>query len=327
MTIRYGMPPRVLVTGASGFIGRHCLPDLQRRGYDVHAVSSREASNEASRATWHTADLLEPGAAERIVAEVEPTHLLHLAWIVAPGELISSPLNVRWVQVGADLVGAFQRLGGERVVVCGSAYEYDWRYGYCSEELTPLAADTLVRGLEERLALPVRRHARRLVDVTGVGARLLPLRAARASCEARALGDPVPLAGEAAACSHGRQVRDYLHVADVASALVTLVDSDLAGARNVCSGVPVTLREVVLSVGAKLDRPDLIKLGAIPARANDAPLVVGDPNRLPDARLAAALRPRQRLDRPYRVVASRRAPRRRLTRDPPPRTLGEELTQ
>lgn len=274
------MPPRVLVTGASGFIGRHCLPDLQRRGYDVHAVSSREASNGASGATWHTADLLEPGAAERIVAEVEPTHLLHLAWIVAPGELISSPLNVRWVQVGADLVGAFQRLGGERVVVCGSAYEYDWRYGYCSEELTPLAADTLYGASKNALHY--------LFDGM-LGGSSTSLAWARVfflygphEHPARLVPSVIRslLAGEAAACSHGRQVRDYLHVADVASALVTLVDSDLAGAANVCSGVPVTLREVVLSVGAKLGHPDLIKLGAIPARANDAPLVVGDPNRL-----------------------------------------------
>jgi nucleoside-diphosphate-sugar epimerase len=40
------------------------------------------------------------------------------------------------------------------------------------------------------------------------------------------------------------------------------------------------LREIVLTIGRLLEKPDLIKLGAIPARANDTPLVVGENTRL-----------------------------------------------
>ena len=71
-----------------------------------------------------------------------------------------------------------------------------------------------------------------------------------------------------------------MHVQDVADGLVALLDSDVRGAVNVASGQATTLREIVLTIGRLLERPDLIQLGAIPARANDAPLVVGDNTRL-----------------------------------------------
>ena len=54
------------------------------------------------------------------------------------------------------------------------------------------------------------------------------------------------LRGEPAKCSHGRQIRDYMHVQDVANGLVALLDSDVRGAVNVSSGQATTLREIVL---------------------------------------------------------------------------------
>jgi len=77
-----------------------------------------------------------------------------------------------------------------------------------------------------------------------------------------------------------RQIRDYLHVQDVANGMVALLDSEVTGAVNVSSGQATTLREIVLTVGRVLEKPELIQLGAIPARANDAPLVVGENLRL-----------------------------------------------
>ena len=82
---------RVLVTGGSGFIGSHCLEPLLHRSFDVHAVSTRPHPGAITAVTWHAADLLDPAAATALVAEVQPSHLLHLAWIVTPGEMILSP--------------------------------------------------------------------------------------------------------------------------------------------------------------------------------------------------------------------------------------------
>jgi nucleoside-diphosphate-sugar epimerase len=83
------------------------------------------------------------------------------------------------------------------------------------------------------------------------------------------------LCDQPAPCSHGRQIRDYLHVQDVADGLVAALASDLRGAVNICSGEATTLRDIVTTIGRITGRESLVQLGAIPARANDAPLVVG----------------------------------------------------
>src|SRR5204862_6165408 len=73
------------------------------------------------------------------------------------------------------------------------------------------------------------------------------------------------LAGEPAACSHGTQIRDYLFAQDAADALITLLESDITGPLNLASGQPIALRDIVQCLGTLLGRPDLIRLGAIPA--------------------------------------------------------------
>jgi nucleoside-diphosphate-sugar epimerase len=83
------------------------------------------------------------------------------------------------------------------------------------------------------------------------------------------------LRGEPARCSHGRQIRDYLHVQDVADGLVAVLDSEVRDAINVSSGQPMTLREIASTIGRLTGRSELVHLGALPARANDVPLVVG----------------------------------------------------
>lgn len=90
------------------------------------------------------------------------------------------------------------------------------------------------------------------------------------------------LAGQPALCSPGDQVRDFLHVDDLAGALVTLLESDLTGPVNIGSGVPLSVAELARSIGRLLERPELVKLGARPAPAHEAPLVLADVGRLRD---------------------------------------------
>src|SRR5262245_54120594 len=71
---------RVLVTGATGFVGRCCIPTLTAAGDEVHGVTSTRPAGEHDGVTWHGVDLTQADAPARLVAEVQPTHLLHLAW-------------------------------------------------------------------------------------------------------------------------------------------------------------------------------------------------------------------------------------------------------
>ena len=60
--------------------------------------------------------------------------------------------------------------------------------------------------------------------------------------------------------------------------MVALFDAPAQGAYNIASGAPVTIRQIVELLGEITGRSDLLQIGAFPARANDAPLVLGDPS-------------------------------------------------
>jgi dTDP-6-deoxy-L-talose 4-dehydrogenase (NAD+) len=86
--------------------------------------------------------------------------------------------------------------------------------------------------------------------------------------------------GRAVELTDGRQVRDHLHVADVASGIVALLAPAAKGIYNVCSGEPVTLRTVLETVGDIVGRCDLLRFGARPHRANETMFLAGDSTRL-----------------------------------------------
>lgn len=75
-------------------------------------------------------------------------------------------------------------------------------------------------------------------------------------------------------------MRDFMHVADVAGAFVALLDSSVQGTINVASGHATTIRDVVRTIAAKLERPDLLELGARPTPPQEPPLLLADVRRL-----------------------------------------------
>lgn len=275
------MMKRVLLTGGSGFVGRHCLASLLAAGYHVHAVFSKRSVqfDMLPVVQWHQADLLDKLQVETLVAQVKPTHLLHLAWNVHPGKYWTDPENLSWVQASLHLLQNFAVHGGQRAVMAGTCAEYDWSYGYCVEEVTPLKPTTLYGTCKHALQLMMQAYAVQ-ANLSAAWGRIFflygpyeyPTRLVASVI--RALG-----AGESARCSHGQQIRDFLYVQDVADAFVALLDSDVTGPVNIASGEPVNLKEVIYKIAAHFNRFDLIELGAIPA-INDPPLLLASVQRL-----------------------------------------------
>lgn len=272
---------RVLITGAGGFVGQRCLPLLQTLGYDVHAVSRSPRTDETAGVNWYNADLLDETQIYELLERVKPTHLMHLAWYTEHGKFWTAVENLQWVGASISLFEKFASLGGTRMVATGTCAEYaPDDHAPCSELSTPLVPATLYGACKHAVQVVFESFARqagvssawgRIFFPYGPGeppGRLIP-------SVARAL-----LAGEPARCSHGRQVRDFIYVEDVASALVALLDSSAEGAVNIGSGQPVTLRQVIDKVAERTGHVELVQLGAIPASAGELPSLYADTRRL-----------------------------------------------
>ena len=276
--------PRVLVTGAGGFIGRHALAPLAGRGFEVHAVTRRDPPAPSSPdVRWHRADLLAANGRDALLAAVAPTHLLHLAWYAEHGRFWTSAENLRWVAATIALVQAFAEGGGRRAVLAGSCAEYRWGdRGPCIEGVTPLQPATLY-GTAKHATRAVIQSAAEELGIEFAWGRVFFLYGPHeapgrlVASVARAL-----VAGECAATGDGTQIRDLLHVADVAAAFAALLDSGVRGAVNIGSGEGRPLREVIDAIGAATGRADLLDIGALAPRPDDPRELVADVARLRD---------------------------------------------
>lgn len=110
---------RVLVTGATGLIGRQTLAPLIAAGHEVHGLSRHVVDREGAR--WHSVDLLDDSARARAIELVGAEALLHLAWHTDVATVYNDAANDRWLDASIDLIARFRMVGGRRAVIAGSA--------------------------------------------------------------------------------------------------------------------------------------------------------------------------------------------------------------
>lgn len=282
--------PRILMTGATGFIGRRALPALAARA-EVHCVS-RRPPREAEGARWHSADLRDHAQIQRLVEEIRPTHLLHLAWETTHGSYYTTPDNVRWLEDSLQLLDSFIRTGGRRIVCAGSAAEYDLTTtGDLSEHTTPLRPNGLYGECKKALSEVVARYA------TDSGVESAWGRVFFCYGPGEAPSRTVPtlitslLRSGRVAFQDGRGIRDYVHVDDVAEGFVLLSFSSVSGAVNLASGHPVSLRDLVQLIARETG--GVVDLGTRPTPPYEPARVVADVTR---ARTELGWRPRRTLE-------------------------------
>jgi nucleoside-diphosphate-sugar epimerase len=271
---------RVLVTGAGGFIGRHCLPILISKSFEVHAADVVVPEETRYGLHWHQVDLLDTKQCSELLATICPTHLLHFAWYAKRSEYWNSLENIRWVEASLHLLRVLHMNGGKRVVMAGTCAEYDWRYGYCSEHVTPLVPLSLYGTCKNALQHLLKEFSR-VTGLSSAWGRIFFLYGPHENPN-RLVSSVILslLQNKTAPCSHGNQIRDFLHVEDVSAAFVDLLDSDVVGPVNIASGRPVAIKEIVYKVAENINRPELIQLGVVPVPRNEPRLLVGDVTRL-----------------------------------------------
>ncbi len=224
-------------------------------------------------------DFHKPTDWEDTLADLRPTGLVHLAWHAEPGNYRNHPGNLADLTASLRLFERAQAWGCDRFVGVGTCLEYAVDRGYLSEDV-PLAPRCLYASAKASLYLAAAAWARatgasfawaRLFYQFGPGEdrrRLVP-------SVIGALLDNRPVALTA-----GFQVRDYLHVDDVATAIAQLAVTDASGPFNVGSGRPVRVRDLVEELETQIGRPGLIQYGELPDVHNDPPFICANSDHL-----------------------------------------------
>jgi nucleoside-diphosphate-sugar epimerase len=236
----------------------------------------------ADRLTLFRGDLNDRMTLRSALANWQPDSCIHLAWYMQHGKVLTAPENVPALVASLGLLDELIRVGCGHVLMAGTCAEYDTNVGFLRED-GPARPQTLYGATKLSLGL-IAQQVAAAARIDLVWARLFylhgPFEDERRLVPAviRAL-----MRGEEFPATLGEQVRDYLHVEDAASALWALAERRTSGTVNVCSGVPVTLRQVMETIGEIVGNDELIRFGAIPYRDWDPPFICGDNRRLREA--------------------------------------------
>lgn len=264
---------KVLVTGSTGFIGKHSIAMLLERGYEVHTVT-RQSSSVESFVHSHQLNLFDKDAALKLINEIKPTHLLHFAWEATPGVYWTSLDNLDWVEATLSLVKNFTASGGKRLVVAGTCAEYDWSHGVCVENKTPLIPATLYGTYKNATQLMLEAWSKQ-TKLSSAWGRIFSVYGPHEH-PGRLISGVIKnlLLDQKAICLSGNLIRDYLHASDIALGFVSLLESDQQGPVNISSGGGISLGQLVKQIGKKLDKENLLEISeTVPTLSNPASLI------------------------------------------------------
>lgn len=118
---------RVLLTGATGLIGKNAIKPLVDAGFEVFAVSTSSAKCKTQNVKWLSGNLLNQSDVADVFERVKPDYLLHFAWDTTPGTYLESDLNYKWLESSLEMLKQFKINGGKRAVFAGTCFEYDFK--------------------------------------------------------------------------------------------------------------------------------------------------------------------------------------------------------
>ena len=112
---------KILITGATGFIGSYVYKKIIQTDYQIYAISRIE---HIGLPNFYQLDILNHKAVDNFIAYIKPDVLIHLAWDVEHGEFWNSRNNFTYADASINLFSCFIKNGGRKILAAGTCAEY-----------------------------------------------------------------------------------------------------------------------------------------------------------------------------------------------------------
>jgi dTDP-6-deoxy-L-talose 4-dehydrogenase (NAD+) len=268
---------RIALTGASGFVGSQIFNALSKEEYKLLLISRSDdfSKDSADNVEYHiTKNIFLEKIDDLSAILLGVDTLIHAAWYVEPGKYLQSAKNLDCLTGTVTLAKACVQAGVRRFVGIGTCFEYDLSFGRLSVE-TPLKPTTPYAASKAAAFFALSQYFLskgvefawcRLFYLYGEGEderRLVPyLR--------KQLAD-----GEVAELTNGNQVRDFLDVREAGRLIAEIAQGQRQGPINICSGKPITVRQLAEKIADEYEQRDLLRFGIRHDNTVDPPCVIG----------------------------------------------------
>jgi len=270
---------RILITGATGFIGSHVAELALARGHELAALVLPE---ELGRLASGERLLVLPGTLAAPpwdgILGFAPEACLHAAWITTPGLYLESERNREHLAWGAALAERLARSGVSRILTLGTCAEYGPSGAPLHEDRSPVSPGSLYADCKNRLRLALQELAAREASCAiawgrvfypyGVGEH--PARLCTSAARAFERDESLTL-------KTPDSVKDYIYVDDLAAAILTVLEQRFSGVVNLGAGRGVSVRAMVETIAELMgkDSQRLVKVAEEPGPADQVVADIG----------------------------------------------------
>jgi nucleoside-diphosphate-sugar epimerase len=253
---------RIFVTGATGFIGNAFVTSALQADHEVAALVRPGTTVSAYVSERQNFRLFEGSLDQAPLEKIEqfrPDICVHAAWITTPATYLQSPANFKFLDWSFDLIKRIRESGTRRFLVLGTCVEYAPTIERLSESNSKIAPATPYAQCKTDLRIKLENLLQpdgsslcwaRVFYPYGVGEH--PDRLCSAVIRNM-------LAGKTTLLKTAGSVKDYIYIDDLATAMLTLVENNVAGPINLGTGAGVSIETIACSIATRLNRPELIQ--------------------------------------------------------------------
>ncbi len=269
------MNKKIIVTGANGVIGSQIIKPLKEMGYEIYALSRSEIKN--GDAKFIKCDIFNEKEIENAFNSIGPQCLIHLAWYDGEDRVVSN-INFDYIDASINLLKYFKQNGGTRAVFAGTCFEYDLSNVSClkeSDQLNPTTIYARSKCILNELASLYSE----INDLSFSWVRIFYVYGANEN-EKRLIGSLISQLelNQEIVISSGKLMRDYMYTGNIAYALVQVLESNVTGNINICSGKGILIKDLVLAFARKLGKEHLVKF--VDNAGTQPAAIVGDNSKL-----------------------------------------------
>jgi len=248
---------RILVTGASGFIGARFCRTAVLSGHQVAGISRQARHIERNREiAWIEGSISDCSWSE--IQSFKPEVLVHLAWILTPKICFNSPLNESFFIQSTKFIERAVDAGVHLVVVSGTCVEYQITGSKLSEHESPLTPLSLYAINKVKLLDTLSNKAARgdfkliwgrIFYPYGPGEHPQRLCSGLLSCLAN---------NKEFFLNTPQSTKDYIHIEDLTAAILATLDGDYEGIINWGTGTGITVKLLAEKLAKLVDKSHLI---------------------------------------------------------------------